>query len=92
LRDHGKVEALGHKLAFAFGYAHLNRSLYRRLRLQHASRLARCGPDEEIEAGSLSDGQAAGLARYYNSCYNRASEELQACARNTYERHARQPA
>ena len=34
----------------------------------------------------------AGLARYYNSCYNRASEELQACARNTYERHARQPA
>jgi len=56
---------------------------------------SRCGPDEGIEAGSLS-GQAAGLsagpARYYNSCYNWASEELQVCARNTYDRHARQPA
>jgi hypothetical protein len=52
LRDHGKVEALGHKLAFAFGYAHLDRSLHRRLRLQYASRLARCGPNDEIEAGS----------------------------------------
>ena len=42
LRDHGKVEALGHKLAFAFGNAHLNCSLHRwfaRLRLQYASRL-----------------------------------------------------
>src|ERR1035441_9191349 len=29
LRDHGKVEALGHKLAFAFGDAHLDRSLHR---------------------------------------------------------------
>jgi len=71
LRDHGKVEALGHKLAFAFGYAHLDRSLHRRLRLQYASRLARSEPNDEIEAGSLGDGQAAGLSVYYNSCYNR---------------------
>src|ERR1035437_853791 len=28
LRDHGKIEAPGHKLAFAFGYAHLDRSLH----------------------------------------------------------------
>src|ERR1017187_8277597 len=28
LRDHGKVEALSHKLAFAFGNAHLDRSLH----------------------------------------------------------------
>ena len=38
LRDHGKVEALGHKLAFALGYADLDCSLHRRLRLQYASR------------------------------------------------------
>jgi hypothetical protein len=29
LRDHGKIEALGDKLAFALGYAHLGRSLHR---------------------------------------------------------------
>jgi hypothetical protein len=53
LRDHGKVEALGHKLAFTLGYAHLDCSLHRRLRFQYASRPARSEPNHEIEAGNL---------------------------------------
>ena len=44
LRHHGKVEALGHKLAFAFGDAHLDRSLPRWFTSDYSMRHDCAGP------------------------------------------------